>query len=286
MTTSDPHAPALHVAGNQYPWMTFAERDGGALDPRSVLAGLAASGLQGYEPIISGPADVQALAPLLAEHGLQLRSIYVNTTLHQPEAVERSSADVLAVAEAAQRLGTRLIVVNPNPIRWGGPEAKDDAALATQAAALNALGRQLAARGLVLAYHYHEGELRHAARELHHMLLATDPLAVGLCLDAQWIHRGAGDSFLAVADIVQLYGRRTVEVHLRQSLGGIWTEAFGPGDIDYPSLAQSLLACGAQPHIVLEQAVEPASPQTMGPVEAHRRGLEVVRRMFAGFALG
>ena len=187
-------------------------------------------------------------------------------------------------AEKAKRAGTAIIVTNPSPIRWGGPESKTDDQLRVQAAALEKLGRQLDTMGLQLAYHNHDAELRNAAREFHHMMVGTDPKYVTLCLDAHWIYRGSGNSSVALFDILEMYGPRVTELHLRQSVNQVWTEAFGDGDIDYRALARHLLAIGLKPHLVLEQAVEQGSPHTMDPVEAHRRSSEYAREVFAAFA--
>ena len=45
-----------------------------------------------------------------------------------------------------------------------------------------------------------------------------------LCLDTHWIYRGAGNSNVALFDILKLYGDRVVSLHLRQSVGGVWSE--------------------------------------------------------------
>ena len=276
----------LHLATNQYPWSTFYGRDGRTFE-KDLDAGLrevAASGLNGYESIANSPQDVEHLAPLLRKHGLEMRSLYVNSTLHDREQAEKSTAGVLAIAEKAKQVGTRIIVTNPNPIRWGGTESKDDAQLETQAAALDRLGRRLADLGLVLAYHNHDAELRHAAREFHHMMVATDPKHVTLCLDSHWIFRGSGNSAVAVYDVVRLYGTRVSELHLRQSVDGVWTETFGEGDIDYARIAKQLLGFGVKPHAVLEQAVEQATPKALSPTEAHRKSCGYARGLLADFA--
>jgi inosose dehydratase len=136
----------------------------------------------------------------------------------------------------------------------------------------------------VLAYHNHEAELRNAAREFHHMMLGTDPCLVTLCLDAHWIYRGAGNSAVALFDVLKLYGPRVTELHLRQSIKTVWSETLGEGDIDYPALAKHLLQIGVKPHLVLEQAPEKGTPETMDAVESHRRSLEYARRVFAAFS--
>jgi inosose dehydratase len=274
----------LHVATNQYPWSTFYRREGRSFE-EGLDAGLgevAASGADGFEGILTAPEHVEPLVARLRSHGLEMRSFYTGAALHQPEAVEGSIARIVAVATRAKDAGARIVVVNPDPIGWGRAEEKDDAGLRTQAQALNRLGGALAELGMTLAYHNHDAELRSAAREFHHMLAGTDPACVSLCLDAHWIYRGAGNSQVALFDILTLYGERVVELHLRQSQGGVWTETFGEGDIDYAALAAHLAGRGVVPHLVLEQAVEKESPVTMGAVEAHQQGIAHARRLFAG----
>ena len=138
--------------------------------------------------------------------------------------------------------------------------------------------------GLVLAYHNHDIELRKSAREFHHMLAGTDPKYVKFCLDSHWVYRGSGDSSVALFDVVTLYASRIVEVHLRQSVDGIWSETFGEGDIDYPALVRKLKKAGVKPHLVLEQAVEEGTPLSLDVVESHRRSLEYATRVFAPLA--
>ncbi len=277
----------LHVACNQYPWTVFYGREG--KDFNALLdAGLGevvASGIGGFEPGVGGLQQIEQMAPLLKKHGLEMRSLYVNSTLHEADQADKSIEEVLAAAgKAKESLGTRIIVTNPSPIRWGGPENKNDEQLRTQAVALDKLGAGLKRMGLTLAYHNHDIELRNAAREFHHMMVGTDPENVTLCLDAHWVYRGAGNSEVALFDVVKLYGPRITELHLRQSEDGIWTEVFGPGDIDYERLAGSLLRMGVRPLLVLEQAVEAGSPNTMKPVEAFKRSTQYVRQVFADFA--
>lgn len=273
----------LHVACNSYSWQVFFQREGRDFN-QSLDEGLgevAASGLDGYEPGVGGAGEIDRLAPLLKKHGLEMRSLYVNSVLHEPDRAKASIAEVLTVAQKAKTVGTKIIVTNPSPLQWGGPTNKNDAQLKTQAAALDELGAKLRDLGLTLAYHNHDMELREAAREFHHMMLATDPKHVTLCLDAHWVYRGAGNSQVALFDIVKLYGKRVSELHLRQSRDQVWAETFGPGDIDYPALVEALATHKVRPHLVLEQAVEQGTPKTLTSVEAFRRSTDYVRTLFA-----
>ncbi len=275
----------LHVACNQYPWGTFYAREkkdfNAMLD--TGLAEVKASGNDGFEPGVGGLQQIEQMVPLLKKHGLEMRSLYVNSTLHDAAQADKSVEEVLAAAAKAKVAGTRIIVTNPSPLRWGGAENKTDEQLQVQAAALDKLGAGLKKMGLILAYHNHDIELRNAAREFHHMMVGTDPAHVTLCLDAHWVYRGSGNSQVALFDVLKLYGPRITELHLRQSHNGVWTEAFGPGDIDYPRLADHLLKIGVKPLLVLEQAVEAGSPKTMNAVEAFKESTQYTRRIFEGF---
>lgn len=278
---------SLHLACNEYPWSVYFGRDnrrfGEDLDAH--LREVAASGLDGFEPFGASPDPIRRMAQSLQKQGLAMRSLYVNSTLHDDEQTDRSVAEVLAIAKVARAAGTRIIVTNPAPLQWGGQESKSDTQLRAQARALNTLGAQLADLDLKLAYHNHDIELRHAAREFHHMMVGTDPRHVHLCLDAHWIYRGAGNSSVALFDVLELYAPRIVELHVRQSRNGIWSETFtGTGDIDYPRLVAVLVRRGIRPLVVLEQAVEAGSPHTLKALEAHRQSVLEARKTFAPLA--
>jgi inosose dehydratase len=276
----------LHLACNQYPWTVFYARDNRDFNKEldKGLGEVAGSGFDGYEPAVNNPQELERLGPLLKKHGLEMRSLYVNSILHEHDKAQESIESVLAIAHRAKECGTKIIVTNPSPIRWGGPENKDDDQLRTQASAIEKLGHELKKMGLMLAYHNHDIELRNAAREFHHMMAGTVPAYVTLCLDAHWIYRGAGNSQVALFDVLKLYGPRITELHIRQSRDNIWTETFCEGDIDYPALAKQLLDIGVRPHIVMEQAVETGTPKTMSTIEAFQKSSQYARQVFAAFA--
>jgi inosose dehydratase len=277
--------PALKptpVSCNQYSWITFYNRAGKnwTTDLDTSLADFASSGLKAYEPAANHAEDVKRLLPFLKKHGLTMPSLYVNSSLCKREEAAKSIETVLSIADACREAGTRIIVTNPSPIQSGGGQNKSDEQLTDQAGNLEKLGAELRKRGLTLAYHTHDVELRAAAREFHHMLLATDPKNVSLCLDVHWVYRGSGDSQVALFDIVKLYGKRITELHIRQSKGGVWQETFGEGDIDYRRLVRMLRDLNVKPHLVLEQCLEKTSPNTMTAAEAHKKDLIYSREVF------
>lgn len=266
-------AKPLHLATNVYPWLTFFAREkrDWDKDKDAALAEVAGAGLDGLEPIANTPADIRDLAPRLKKAKLEMRSLYMNALLHEKDKAAATAKNVLAVADEGRKAGLKVMVINPTPIRWGGTEDKSDEQLTRQAEELDRLGAALRKRELTLAYHNHDAEMRRSARELHHMMLGTDPANVKLCLDAHWVYRGAGDSQVALFDIVKLYVARVVELHLRQSQKGVWAESFGSGDIDYGRLARALVEKKLRPLCVLEQAVEAKTPRTLNGGDLRQR---------------
>lgn len=274
-------AAGLHLSSNSYSWHVYYQREkknfGADLD--AGCADIAASGLNGLEPGIGGPADVERHAAALKKHGLEMRSIYMGSTLHLRDKAEASIAHILAVAAKAKEAGTRILVTNPD----ANPN-KTDEQLKTQAEFLGTLGRKLAELGVTLAYHNHSVEMQKEGREFHSVMDGTDPKVVTLCLDAHWVWRGAGNSKEVLDAVVKKHGARVSELHLRQSVNAVWSETFGEGDIDYPALAASLAAFKVKPLLVMEIAVEKGTPRTMDAVEAHRKSAEYARKVFAAFA--
>jgi inosose dehydratase len=278
--------PEVLIACQQYPWHTFFQRESSTweADLSYSIGQVNASGIKTFEPALASEADANKIKPLLLKHQIQTPSLYVNSELHLLEKVDSSIDQVLRIGKIVKDWGVKIIVTNPSPIRWGGDENKSDAQLIVQAKALDQLGEALRKNGITLAYHSHDSEMRNSAREFHHMMMGTDPENVKLCLDAHWIYRGSGNSQVALFDIVRLYVDRIVELHLRQSQEGIWTEVFCQGDIDYDRLAEVLLSNQKKPHLVLEQAVENGSPNTMNAIKAHRESLGYAKQVFVNFA--
>jgi inosose dehydratase len=270
------------LSTNQYPWDTFYRREGKnfADNLPASFAEVIASGFTALEPNLESVEMVDAFVKAAKPLGVTMPTIYVNSVLHDHTA-NTSIEEVLRIATRARDLAqTTIVVTNPRPIRWGGPENKSDAEIITQGKALEKLGAALHREGITLAYHNHDSEFRLGAREYHHMHNATDPAHVKFCLDPHWVYRGSGNSEVAVFDTVALYGSRVVELHLRQSTQGIWTETFTPtGDINYPRLLTELSAQGVHPFFTLEQAVEDGSPHTLNSVEAHRVSLSRLKNL-------
>jgi inosose dehydratase len=280
------HKDPWPLATNVYPWHTFYQRQGRDFKTKleNLIAEVKQSGADSFEPILSSSEETDRLSEFMSNQGVAMVSAYVNSELHEKGSSQESIETVIRLATQAQaRMGTEIIVTNPSPINWEGPENKTDDQILVQGEALNQLGKALSIEGLTLAYHNHDPELRLAAREFHHMLASTDPEHVKFCLDSHWIYRGSGNSNVALYDVIRLYGDRIVELHIRQSQNGIWTETFGDGDIDYDRLTKTLNNRGIRPLITIEQAVEEKSLNAMNSLEAHKVSHTQARKTFAPF---
>lgn len=272
----------MFIATNVYGWTQIARREGRDYDRPRAMADARAAGLTGWEDAFSTPQEAAAVASDAAAAGLEMRSAYVFGAFHTEDLARASIERGLEIAEALLPHGVTAFISNPDPLPGGAP--KSDGELRCQAEALERFGHLLGERGGRLLYHSHAPEMRASAREFHHMLASTDPAAVSLCLDLHWVWRGAGDSQVALEDIVRLYGDRVAELHLRQSHGGIWAEAVEDGDIDHPRIAGMLSEAGIRPLLVIEHAYEDGTPNLRDPIEAHGASAAYITALFGAIA--
>jgi inosose dehydratase len=272
----------LPISCNSYTWYTFYRREGKEWwqDPDACASEFLRSGLTAIEPSLSSADDAAKMIAILKKHNIQLPSVYVNSGLHKTTEASKSVDTVLSIAREVKKYNTKIIVTNPSPIQWGSPALKSDSELLEQSANLERLGKELKKMDMILAYHTHDTEMLAGAREFHHMLQNTSAEHVSFCFDVHWIYRGSQNSAVAVFNTLKMYGSRVVELHLRQSVNGIWAETFGAGDIDYVRFVSELEKIKLRPHIVIEQCVEDKSPHTTSAVDAHIVDLAEVKRIF------
>lgn len=268
------------IATQDYGWSQLADRAGLGWPQGTdwAMAQAASAGCGGWEPLLKAPEDASRIGALARAHGLAMRSVFLAGMLHDDEAAPHAIERMAASARAALPFGCTCAAVYPVESAAG---EKTDRQLVTQARNLTALARILRDLGVALLYHCEEPDLRHAAREFHHMIAGTDPHLVRVCLDPDAIWRGAGRSMVALLDIARLCGDRVEALHLRQSRNGIWDETVGPGDIDHPALARVLADRRACPLLVLEHAYEDRTPSTLDVVDAHRKSLRYVAAVYS-----
>jgi inosose dehydratase len=204
--------------------------------------------VQGFLNVYDTHAAAGAYAAKLKEHELTMPIAYVGGPMHTQELGKNTIETIVRQAENGVRHGLQVVVHNPNPI---GRE-KTDEELAVQAENLDALGAELRAWGIYLAIHSHAPEMKTGAREWYHILRHTKPENVSICLDLHWVLRGGQDPYKLLADA----RGRVIDLHLRNSRGGVWSEDLADGDIDYARVAGVLRKIGYRGTYTVELAYE------------------------------
>ncbi|MDF1775541.1 MAG: TIM barrel protein [Rhizobiaceae bacterium] len=273
----------MFIGTNVYGWRQIAQREEREFDRARAMADAAAAGLTGWEDLFRSPDGVAQVVADAEAAGLEMRSAYVCGSFHTEERAKISSDTALEIVGALMPHGVTKFISNPDPLPGGA--LKSDDALRVQRDAFETLGHQVKAMGAELLYHAHAPEMLGSAREYHHMLAATDPAAVGLCLDVHWVWRGAGNSMIALEDIIRLYAGRVSELHLRQSQDGIWAETVEDGDLDLVRVAEMLSERDVKALVVLEHAYEEDTPKRRETVEAHAASRSYAASHFAKIAL-
>jgi len=245
--------PKNTVGIQLYVWHQVLSKEGKTVEGEleRVLGETAEAGfaaVEGSLSYIASPQKAQRFRRLLAVNRLVLPSVYHGGSYHVRELGEAALAEIVRLAPFALECGATMINVNPAPI---GRE-KTDAELLVQAEYLNRVGDALRRMGIAFVTHNHAPEIRNHAREFRSNIARTDPKLVGLCLDTHWVFRGGEDPVALLEECVWLV--RTL--HIRNSRDGVWTEAFGDGDVDYTAIRDILAQHGFAGPIYVELAYE------------------------------
>jgi hypothetical protein len=146
-------------------------------------------------------------------------------------------------------------------------------------------GATLLSRRLLLAGN--EASAAHYAPKLsvevyiwiQHLASKKKTLAEGVdcCVDVHRAYRGGQE----VMTFIRETGHRLVELHLRNSRQGAWTEDFGPGDIDYQKVADYLRGITFKGYLVVELAYEKDTQITRSVEEDLRLSRQYAEKIFA-----
>jgi inosose dehydratase len=216
---------------------------------------------------------VGATRAALTRFNLKMPTAYAGGVMHEAAEAEKSIQRIVAAAERLKKAGARAIIHNPNPKPKKAP--KTEAELKTQAEAVNRLARELGPKGLELRLHHHDPEMMENAREFRHLLANVDP-RVSLCLDLDWVRQGGQDIFA----ILKESGKRISELHVRNSVGKVWSEDLNDGDIDYRAVAAWLKQEKIEPLIVVELAYQQETRVTRPLRENLKRSRDYAAAVF------
>ncbi|MCP5111818.1 MAG: TIM barrel protein [bacterium] len=249
------YAPGLAV--QVYVWTQYLRKKEIALvdGVEDVIAGSTAAGFENAELMSSffAPEVRERTLELLRKYELAVPVVYHGGPMHTQALAEKTIAQTLELAPIAKQAGAKIINTNPVPKPKRAPKTSRE--LAVQAKAVQRLGDELTQQGIDLILHHHDPEMANNAREWQHLFDNTD---LGLCIDTMWVKRGGQEPM----EIVRKAGNRLRTLHLRNLEGGVCTEAFGDGDIDYRVLADYLRGIGFQGWLIVELFHEPETEVT------------------------
>ncbi len=270
------HRAESPVAAQLYVWTQFYGERRSRLEDHldDVFAATKRAGfdaVQGFLTFYDTPEKAAKVAAKLKEHGLTMPAAYDGGAMHTRADGQKTLENIVRQARRGVPHGLRLVIHNPLPLN----REKTDQELAVQAENLNRLGAALNELGIRLAVHSHEPEMRHGAREWYYMLRHTNPDQVGVCLDLHWVLRGGQDPCRLLQDA----GKRVLDLHLRNSRGGVWSESLGDGDIDYGRIGAILKRIGYQGFYTVELAYESKTPHARSLAEDLQRSREYVQRV-------
>lgn len=273
-----------------------------------LVAMTAGLGYDGLEDGTGAPRAAEALEALLAGHRCALAGAYLWVTLSDAARAEAEVATALRAAErlAAAGADTLLVAEHWTEARRavaGRAGAHPGLALPPEAlrclcAHLDALGRAVRRLGLRLAFHPHVGTPVETAEEVAGVLAATDPDAVGLCLDTGHTVYGGGDAL----ETARRCAGRIVYVHAkdvdlealadarRRGLGlldglrrGVFSPVYGtPADrsgVDIDAVGATLRAAGFRGWVIQECD---RNPRAGDPAQEASLARDRLRAAFGG----
>ena len=211
---------------------------------------------------------------LMNRFALRCSMAYNGGVMHEDAGAAQTIAATVDMARAAEGLGATGMVINCNPLP--GNQRKSDQQLRTEASNLERLGRELRALGMKTCLHHHAPDLAEGGREWLYMLRHTDPELVSMCPDADWIRFARLD----VVGLLREAGTRVADIHLRNSVDGVWTEDLGPGDVDFTAVAHYLRNAGYDGYLCVELGHAKETRVTRTLVENLRRSREFTERTF------
>ena len=281
MSTSEPPTAEGKIAGAPISWgVSEVPGWGYQLQPDRVLAEMREVGLTATEFGPDGflPAQPDAMARVLADHGLQavggFTPLLLHVAAHDPvpeverllQGYDASGAEVLVLSAATGAEG------------YDSRPVLDDDQWTVLLANLDRLAALARERGVRAVLHPHVGTVVETGEEVRRVL---DGSSISLCLDTGHLLIGGTDPATLAAqaperiahvhfkDVDARLARRVKDGRLTYTQGvrdGMY-RPLGSGDVDVPAIVGSLRARGYDGWYVLEQdTILTGEPHGEGPV--------------------
>lgn len=275
---------------------------------QQVLDEIATAGYEGTElgPWGFYPTDPATLQAELTRRHLALASAFCPVDLADPANHANAASEVHRVANLLQALGARQVILadpqRPSRARVAGRAGPADEMSPAQwqatIAGVRSIAEELAGRGLEAVFHHHVATYLETSAEIDHLLTATPPGLLGLCLDTGHAVFGGADPVA----VLRRWGERVRYVHLKdvdaRALARVRAEALdyesavragvfcplGQGCVDFAGVFDELRRIGYDGWLIVEQDVvvdESGQRSSAGltPLEAARQSRSFLRAM-------
>ena len=276
---------------------------GDLLPHERVLDEMVASGYAGTELGPPGflPEDRDALRAALARRGLALVGAFHPVPLHDPERRREATSAALATARLLAELGAPMLVLAADGdgrrdaiggrVPADGSASLDEDGWQYACTLVDRIARNAAELGVRTAFHPHAASYVEAPHEIERLLVGTDPILTGLCLDTGHIGYGGGDP----AGIARAHAARVRHVHLKDLRRDVHASAvqrrigfrdavgegvfapLGDGDLDLAGTLAALRDSGYDGWLVVEQDVRLGITPGASPLDDARRSRAFVR---------
>ena len=236
----------------------YTVREPAGQDFAGTLRAVAAAGYPAVEFAGYGGLAAEQVRDLLAELGLQAAGTHTGL-----EALQNELASVIKLHHT---IGCAYCTVPSLP----GSYARDEAGFTRAGCDLEAVGRQLAAEGITLAYHNHAHEFVRCGERygLDVLYAHSDPRYVKAELDAFWAQKGGVEP----AAYIRQLGSRCSLIHIKDmTADGDFAEV-GAGTIDFAPIFAAGDAVGTRWYIVEQDRCQ------RPPLEAVKISLDNLRK--------
>lgn len=214
------------------------------------VADMAAAGWDGFE--VAGPIlrryydDPQPFVSRLADHGLQLSTVYSGLSFADAKTIQRELEAVTRTADFCQTVGVEVLLIDGGSKLHGQHHGEPDYHRVAEGA--NKVGEMARERGLTCAWHQHWGTMFEFPPAFHRLMALTDPDLVKFCPDTAQLTLGLFD----LPEVFGEYLDRIAYVHFKDLDANRRFIELGCGTIDFAPLWQLLQDSGYDGWIVVD----------------------------------
>jgi inosose dehydratase len=199
---------------------------------------MAAAGWDGFEvagPLLEPYYDrPDEFARLLADHGMELSTVYSGHSFAEPQAIGAEIERVRRLADFCRAVGCEVLLIDGGTKQSGQHHGEADYERVARAA--NRMGEAAREHGLTCAWHQHWGTMFEFPPAFHRLMALTDPDLVKFCPDTAQLSLGLFD----LPEVFTEYLDRIAYVHFKDLDSNRRFIELGSGTIDFAPLWQLL----------------------------------------------